>query len=344
MLTLRRQRRTQLVAAVAASLLAASASAQQAPILTLSNGGTVEVLGLRRWTLGMLQDSLAKYAPGDSLQSHACAAILRYTLGFADAASTEFILREGEPSRVVVSVREPQDSARVHYRAMPLDTVNALPVLRPVTDAIVHRPAVFWPAARAYLSPLQPGQSARRDAAPADSAASAALVTFLRARKTERDRRQALSVLDHAPNVYDRVAAVLILANFGARDDTWWALTDVLRESDGIAKSVAADVLQALIERTPRRVRWGPASRGIHAMLDGTSLFQLPQLIDVLTRTGAGTADARPFLRGGGEMLLAYLGSANPMLADRSHQLLVRLRGEDLGAAVGPWRAWVRTL
>ena len=344
MLALRRQRRTQLVAAVAASLLAASASAQQAPILTLSNGGTVEVLGLRRWTLGMLQDSLAKYAPADSLQSHACAKILRYTLGFADAASNAFILREGEPSRVVVSVREPQDSARVHYRVMPLDTVNARPAWRPVTDAIVHRPAVFWPAARAYLSPVQPGQSARRSAPPADSAASAALVTFLQARTTERDRRQALTVLDHGPNVYDRVAAVLILANFGARDDTWWALTDVLRESDGIAKSVAADVLQAFSEHTPRHVRWAPASGGINAMLDGTSLFVLPQLIEVLTRTGAGTADARPFLRGGGEMLLAYLDSANPMLADRSHQLLVRLRGEDLGRAVGPWRAWVRTL
>ena len=64
------------------------AGAQSSPLLTLPDGGTVEMLGLRRWTIGMLQDSLAKYAPADSLQSHACAATLRYTLHFADAAST----------------------------------------------------------------------------------------------------------------------------------------------------------------------------------------------------------------------------------------------------------------
>ena len=144
--------------------------------------------------------------------------------------------------------------------------------------------------------------------------------------------------------MYDRATAALILANFGARDDTWWALTDALRESDGMVKSVAAHVLQSLDERSPRAVRWGPAATGIHAILDGTSLFELPQLIAVLTRTGAGPAYARPFLRGGGEMLLAYLGSANPMLSSTSHQLLVQLRGNDLGAAVGPWRAWIAGL
>jgi hypothetical protein len=291
----------------------------------------------------MLQDSLAKYAPGDSLQSHACAAILRYKLGFADAASTEFILREGEPSRVVVSVREPQDSARVHYRMMPLDTLNARAAWRLVTDAIARHPAAFWPAAREHLSPRL-HVSARRFQSSVDSVAGTAIVGYLRARTSDKDRREALDVLAHSPNIYDRATAALILANFGARDDTWWALGEALRESDGIVKGIAADVLQSLSERSPRPVRWGPAARGIHAMLDGTSLFELPQFIAVLTLTGAGPADARPFLRGGGDMLLAYLASANPMLSDSSHRLLVQLRGTDLGTDVGPWRAWIESL
>lgn len=327
----------------ACTVVAGTADAQRSTVLTLPNGGTVEVLGLRRWTIAMLQDSLAKYAPGDSLQSHACAAILRYKLGFADAASTTFMLHEGEPGRVVVSVREPQDSARVRYRLMPMDTVQARAAWRLVTDAIASHPAAFWPAERAYLSP-PPRENAPRFQSPTDSISGTAIITYLRARTTDRDRREALNVLTHAPNMFDRATAALILANFGTHDDTWWALTEALRESDGFVKGVAADVLQSLSERSSRPVRWGPAARGIHAMLDGTSLFVLPQLITALTRAGAGPADARPFLRGGGEMLLAYLGSANPMLSQASHQLLVQLRGTDLGADVGPWRAWIEEL
>ena len=330
-------------AAAVCAVVGETAGAQRPTLLTLSNGGTVEVLGLRRWTLAMLQDSLAKYAPGDSLQSHACAAVLRYKLGFADAASTTFILREGEPSRVVVSVREPQDSARVRYRVMPFDTVNARAAWRLVTDAIARHPAAFWPAEREYLAPRLHVNAARFES-PKDSIAGTAIITYLRARTADRDRREALNVLAHAPNIFDRATAALILANFGARDDTWRALSEALRESDGIVKGVAADVLQSLSERSPHSVRWGAAARGIHAMLDGTSLFELSQLIAVLTRTGVGPADARPFLRGGGEMLLAYLGSANPMLSGTSHRLLVQLRGTDLGTDVGPWRAWIEAL
>lgn len=344
MIEFRRRRRTHIVLTAAGFAFAAgTAGAQRRTILTLPNGGTVEVLGLRLWTLAMLQDSLAKYAPGDSLQSHSCAVVLRYKLGFADAAAMTFILNEGEPARVVVAVREPQDSARVHYRAMPLDTDNSRVAWRLVTDAIARDPAAFWSAEGEYLSPRL-DDSAPRFQSPTDSVTGTAIITYLRARTADHDRREALDVLAHAPNMYDRATAALILANFGERDDTWWALSETLRESDGMVRGVAADVLESLSARSPRHVRWGPVAHGIHAMLDGTSLFELRQLIVVLTRTGAGPADARSFLRGGGEMLLAYLGSTNPMLTDPSHRLLVQLRGTDVGTEVGPWRAWIEGL
>src|SRR5688572_14822988 len=100
------------------------AAAQSAPsVLKLDDGRTIYVVGLRTWTVRMIQDSLTKYSPKDSLQSHACAAILRYKLGFADASAVR-MMSERAPDIVFVHVREPQDSARVHYRALPLDTLN----------------------------------------------------------------------------------------------------------------------------------------------------------------------------------------------------------------------------
>src|SRR4051812_34702076 len=60
------------------------------PVIAILEDSTkrLEILGLKRWTLAMIQDSLARYAPHDSLLSHACAAILRGKLHFADAAVT----------------------------------------------------------------------------------------------------------------------------------------------------------------------------------------------------------------------------------------------------------------
>ena len=59
---------------------------------------------------------------------------------------------------------------------------------------------------------------------------------------------------------------------------------------------------------------------------------------------GVGPAQAVPFLKGGGEMLLNYLASDQPLLADPAHALLVRLRGDDLGTNVSAWRAWIAGL
>jgi hypothetical protein len=305
----------------------------------------VEVLGLRRWTLAMVQDSLAKHAPGESLASHACAAVLRYKLGFADAAAMVFAMAGGPAERTVVAVREPQDSARVHYRALPLDTTGARPHWRAVTDGLARRPGEFWPAVDAAARADSAGRPwAWRPTTPGDSAAAAAVRAFARDHATEADRREALDALARSPSLFDRTAAVLILTNFGARDDTWWALTDALRETEGPVKGMAALALEGLARREPRAVDWGPAAESIRAILDGTSLFVLHQLADVLARTGAGPEHARGFLKGGGEILVAYLGSGTPLLADRSHALLVQLRGADLGRDPAAWRAWIAGL
>ena len=337
------QRLVALAVAAMISLPAVPLRAQEAPILRLADGRTVEVLGLKHWTLAMLQDSLAKYSPGDSLQSHACAVVLRYKLHFADAASNEVSMGDGSPNHVVVTLREPQDSNRVHYRMMPLDSTNPLPRWARATASLARHPGLFQMAiGTLYLDPTS--QAAPRFRSVADSAEAVSVVEFLRARTAEKDRLEGLDALAHASNMNDRVIAALILINFGSRDDTWWALVDAMRESDGPVKGFAARALEALSTRSTRTVNWRPRNEGIHAMLDGTSLFVLPALMEVLLKTGVGPANARAFLRGGGEILLAYLGSAEPMLARASHALLVQLRGQDLGLAVDPWRKWVASL
>ena len=54
--------------------------------IQLDTNRVVEVIGLRWWTVEMIQDSLRKYAPGQRLDSANAATTLRYKLHFADAA------------------------------------------------------------------------------------------------------------------------------------------------------------------------------------------------------------------------------------------------------------------
>jgi hypothetical protein len=58
------------LAMIAAALLATHTGGAAAQNVVERGGKTVEVLGLRNWTLRMVEDSLAKYAPQDSLHTH----------------------------------------------------------------------------------------------------------------------------------------------------------------------------------------------------------------------------------------------------------------------------------
>src|SRR3954470_8936423 len=87
----------------------------------------IELIGLHRWTMRMIEDSLAVYSPKDALTAHACAAILRGKLHFADASVSVFVKYPNMDAKtyVAITVVEPQDSARIHYRKFAYDSLPA---------------------------------------------------------------------------------------------------------------------------------------------------------------------------------------------------------------------------
>jgi hypothetical protein len=300
----------------------------------------VEVVGLRQWTLQMLQDSLA--AHGDSLQSHACAVTLRYELGFPEAAVSTYIL---DGSRhTVVSLVEPQDSARVRHRDLPLDTTYRAEWAGPVR-VIREQPALFHLAINGYdprgASVLSEEWRARL---AGDTAVVHAVWGFLDERRGEDDFEAATTALASDRSLYDRMIAAAILANFTERDTALQILIETLREREGAAKAIASSVISALAAREPRNVDWGPAAGSIHALLNGTGLFHLPETLQWLPRMGAGPRWSSAFLAGGGEMVLAYLAAEHPPTRQAAQRFLVVMRGSDLGEEVGPWREWIASL
>ena len=292
----------------------------------------------------MIQDSLRRYAPKDSLLSHACAAVLREKLKFADASAmyyTATISGERTKTYIAVTVVEPQDSGLVRYRGPFRDSL-------PVRHAWAPVRAVFENHNAAFQQALQRPDFLLRDAAvrDADSTIRPALPLrrFLRAHRAEKDRRLALATLATDGNWQNRVAAAVLLSNFASSDSAWWALADGLRDPMAAVSATAAQVLTTLRHGAPRRVKWAPATGTLRAILDGTNLFAHNELMEVLAATRVDSTLARALLGGGGHIVLAKLRSQGIDERQAARRFLVQIAGRDLGDDPAVWHEWLRGL
>src|SRR5688572_21947106 len=260
----------------------------------------VEVLGLKRWTVPMIQDSLARYAPEDSLTSHACAAVLRMKLKFADAAASYFERDSAGRVLIVVAVVEPQDSALVRYRKPAPDS---LPDISRYTAAI----AVVRDHNLEFQRFIQDSAFLVAHSAPSASDARRNLVEPVRkllvSEHTVEGQRLALRVLARDRNPYNRMMALVILSGFPESDIMWWTLADALRDPNAMVSATASQLLVTLSRYSPRMVDWSPARDGLEAVMAGTNLFAQLPLIEALTKTKVAPALARPLLRAGAPFL-----------------------------------------
>ncbi len=329
--------------------------------IELDSTRTVEIIGLRQWTPDMVRDSLAKYAPDEGLDSDAAAANLRNLLGFADAATSmhRVVFDDADDATITLSVREPGDSARVHYAAQALDTVPSRAEWRGLAEALNDTAGrMLQIVAAAHLdgfsrlvvdSTVRGRTIAHREGyafeSPRDSLAAMPILSTLGAKKTPADFDAAIGTIESSNSGPDRAIAALILAGFPDRDAAWRTLLKAaVGREQGRDAFIAQHALVAMSQRAPRPVDWSPAVELIHDVLDGTALAALAPLARALAATGASPAQAPAYLANGGEMLTAYVESDNPDIRDPAHALLTKLRGQDLGFEPGPWRDWIKGL
>ena len=333
-------------------LLAGCAAPSVRPVVraTLAPGQTIEVVGLRRWSLQMIDDSLAKYAPGESLASHACIATLRYKLGFVDANIIGFdttVVYDADTTHsgtMILLVREPQDSARVHPVVRIEDDIARREEWRAVTNVFHSDLELFSSFYRSYLRE-DVRVTVRKEHAARDSLDWAVMTEILAREHTDAGYAKALRVLAESPSNPDRSVAVLILSRYSNRDDAWRALLlAAVSDLQWIDAGIAQEAMQMMSARHPRHVDWEPVAPVIRHVLDGTALAALMPVIDVLLRTGVNQRSAAPLLSHGGELLSALLEVSSGEVVKPAHELLVKLRGEDLGASPTPWRKWMATL
>lgn len=329
-----------LVAATAIVGLVAPAPAQTVLRTAKSK---IEIIGLQRWTLKMIEDSLAKYAPGEDLTVHACAQILQQKLRFPSAAVTNFIGfgdATDNKTYVAITVVEPQDSAKIHFKPALFDTLMAHAKWPEASEAFRKNPDLSQQAFQT------PSFFAARWSAQ-DSAKFAKIEPIHRlimSRRSPADFETAMRMLDGDSNTYNRTMAALIVANFGDRDAAWHALVDAQRDPIGAPGSTAQLMLHSLLERAPRTVDWKPAMQTLRYILDGTNLFVFDGTLDILTATKIDRSLAPQLLAGGGTVLRAKLRSGNTFSKKSVSAFLAHMSGlpEDSDAAT--FERWMSNL
>lgn len=334
---------------VAAALLAQPLRAQ---VAYDSPGGRVEVLGLQKWSLQMLRDSVRSRVPGMELHDAACMVVLRDSLGFADVLVNGLHYATSNDSPVqkflVIKLVEPQERLRVQWLQTRRDTFTVLrPEYAHIVLAATDTGGAFWK--QRVLWPLQfygRGQQARSEAVegvPAPVRADAErLWTFLEGRRGEGDWRRALRALRHDGQYANRLMAASVLANFPERDSTWYALAEALRDPSESVRHAAAAVLQAF---PPRVVNWAPQAETLRLLLGGTNVGGTQQVMEMLVRTEVSPSLARPLLHRNTYWVFSHLRAEYPGAATFARALLVQLNGGvDLGAPAAKWSEWAATL
>ena len=317
--------------------LCALASSELAGQIVETAAGSVEVIGLRRWTISMLQDSLRKYQPDGDLGDAACGATLRDSLGFAEAGVLRF--RDG---RVILTAIEPPDSARIVLRSV--SGATAVPHgpwhrLRTIQDTGSF--AIDY-AITTYLA-----HSAGQDI-PIESSDSAlvwSVWALLSESSTPAQARDALRVLAHAPDPRLRRAAAGYVVRYADQSAVWYALVAALRDPDWGVRGAANDALRTLRTHARRQIDWRPATQDLRHLLDGTTLVYHTEVVTLLLVTEVSQQLARDLLsRAGAELLLEQLAAQHEYVREPARELLVRLSGRDYGSAARSWHFWVDSL
>lgn len=307
-------------------------------------GVTVELLGLRHWTPQMLQDSLRVHAPGTSLTSHACATVLREKLGFPQVFSARST--DGDSAlTALIAVIEPQDSARVRVRPLAEDTTADSQAPWPeLVEAVRAHGHLFQSALREHIYGQAVMLQARVPPSQRlDSANLRRIYELLDTFTTAEDAAIARRLLESAPSPYDRMAAAAVLSNFVNDDATWYSLIGAqLDPWDGV-RIFAGTVLRSFASEQPRDVDWRPAVDDLRAVLNGSALFTLPDVLTVLARTGVQPELAEPLLKGGGYGVAMYVATTLPYTRGPAYRFLRAVNSKD-GATAAEWRKWIADL
>lgn len=305
--------------------------------------GKVEFIGLEDWTIPKLEQALSEKAPGVGLDE--CARHLR-ALGFPDVA-VQRVATADSSRHTIVTVVEPKYAHLIQFKPRRNEGPDLLTQWRQGRNLVQGHLREFEVALKSYgwsASGQAELASEYIRATKVDPALVEQMQEFLRSHKTPADHELAVWTLEHDPNAQSRTIAAAILTNFPESELAWWTLMDAVRDPVASVSTTAVNAMGAMVDAGQRTVNWLPAAHSIRDILNGTNVFLLHPVMEILVRTNVSPELAALLLRDGGRLVLANLRASRDHERDRAHSLLVQLKGTDLGADAAKWAEWIAEL
>lgn len=273
--------------------------------------GVVEFVGLKKWNLEDLVDSLIALNPNTNL--HACAAILKQHYKFADASVMNLSTEDGLST--IVTVIEPQDSFRVNYRSV-LNYISEIEInwneLIRLTDDI----STVQIGLQYYGGILKGNIEATHDKIKKytdiiDVNNLNSLWSFLYNHQNAVDKDIAIKILAGDRNPKKRIAATLILSNFSNDDESRKVLVETLRDPDENVRFIAYLTLNMYVNYFPRKIDWSESKSSLRWLLNGTYLASFETLLRILEKTELTSGLGKKLLCNNYEFVSDYLGVQN---------------------------------
>lgn len=283
-----------------------------------TENGVVEFLGLKKWNCSKLVDTLKSIDPNGYL--HACAAILTQNLHFADASVSTY--RNKDSLYTVVTVIEPEDSARVNYRSISnnkIVTNNDWGAFRPYLEDpnIVQIGIQFY----GYILLEEYDKYKAKIENFKDYIDINKIKEFwflLSKHKTKIDKVEAIKIINSDSNKLNRIIATLILSNFSDSEESWLNLVKALRDPDQEVRLVANATLNMFSNVFERDIDWTPAFESLHYLLNGTNLLSFTTLLDVLRKTNITSELGAKLLKQNTELILTYFNAENDKIREKA--------------------------
>ena len=323
-----------------AVLFLVSASQGAGQVLPGPNG-PVEFIGLQSWGAQELFDTIQELEPDRPF--HACAAVMKQQLGFADAAAFLYftgnfdsIDQSSNRYTVVVGV---EDSTRVLYRTTGNEAV-VLPETWQDLQAVANEDFNVVTLAASTLHSRDSGGKLAEFMGVDPETLDGVWELVDRAGDGE-DLRLAHEVLARDSLWTVRAVATLLLGNFIDDDTAWHGLVGSAIDADGRVNTVAQRALDGLVEQGRDPVDWSAARGPLLALFGGTNPFAFGGILEVLVATDIDPEFGQQLTRERPNLLLAYVGAEHEGTREPAIAFLKAVSGEDFGADLEAWTAWI---
>lgn len=312
-----------------------SSETAEAQVATAVYGDTtVEVIGLSKWTVEELQEAVHAYAPDVTLAEHACAVVLRDSVGFADASAMRMPGRAGRPTWVILTVVEPDKKHLVRYRGTDVPASELRPEHGRIADILRRDPAAVGYLQHTEIL-VEGAHTIFGESVPSS-------VDSLRSALTElgdpADFKAAVESILRDSNRDNRAIGAMVLSNFATRDSAWYVLVEAVRTRPDHAASTAEMVMSALAKSDRYEVDWTPARESLTTILGGTNLFAYIDMLEILVRTDIEPELGRELVRVNPDLILDNATAANPITPGPARAFLRHVTGEDHGSNRLGWQ------